>query len=84
MPDGVRSNHGLHLLNEGARLLIFNWVTEMESLEPRGGTERHRGPALSATHVFVRNDVRDVLQDQLGPLSVLVQFLEEHARFEIP
>lgn len=43
MPDGIRSNHGLHLLNEGARLLISNWVTEMESPEPRGGTERH-GP----------------------------------------
>lgn len=43
-----------------------------------------QGPALSATHVFVRNDVRDVLQDQLGPLPVLVQFLEEHTRFEIP
>lgn len=26
----------------------------------------------------------DVLQDQLGPLSVLVKFLEEHAGFEIP
>lgn len=43
-----------------------------------------QGPALRATHVFVRNDVRDVLQDQLGPLPVLVQFLEEHTRFEIP
>lgn len=43
-----------------------------------------RTPALSATHVFVRNDVRDVLQDQLSPFSVLVKFLEEHARFEIP
>lgn len=46
--------------------------------------QKDTGPSLSATHVFVRNDVRDVLQDQLGPLSVLVQFLEEHARFEIP
>lgn len=67
-------------------MFISIWVTEMESQEPHGGTERHTGarPALSATHVFVRNDVRDVLQDQLGPLSVLVQFLEEHTRFEIP
>ena len=37
-----------------------------------------------ATYVFVRNDVWDVLQDQLGPLSVLVKFLEEHAGLEIP
>lgn len=44
----------------------------------------HRSPVLRATHVFVRDDMRDVLQDQLGPLPVLVQFLEEHTRFEIP
>lgn len=43
-----------------------------------------RSPALSATHVFVRDDVRDVLQDQLCPFPVLVQFLEEHTGFEIP
>lgn len=43
-----------------------------------------RSPALKATHVFVGNDMRDILQDQLGPFPVLVQFLEEHARFEIP
>lgn len=39
---------------------------------------------MRATYVFVRNDVWDVLQDQLGPLSVLVKFLEEHAGLEIP
>ena len=50
----------------------------------RRGTKMHRGPALRATHVFVGNDMRDVLQDQLRPSSVLVQFLEEHARFEVP
>lgn len=48
-------------------------------------TEEHaRSPALSTTHVFVRNDMRDVLQDQLGAFSVLFEFLEEHIRFEIP
>lgn len=39
---------------------------------------------LHATHVFVRNDMRDVLQDQLCPFSVLVKFLEQHTRLEIP
>lgn len=39
---------------------------------------------LCITHVLVRNDVRDVLQDQLGPLPVLVEFLVEHTGFEIP
>ena len=43
-----------------------------------------RSPASRATYVFVRNDMWDVLQDQLGPLSVLVKFLEEHAGLEIP
>lgn len=52
---------------------------KMDSQDPRG-----RSLAFSATHVFVRNDMWDVLQDQLGPLSVLVKFLEEHTRLEIP
>lgn len=36
------------------------------------------------THVLVGNDVRDVLQEQLGSFLVLVQLLEEHAGFEVP
>lgn len=37
-----------------------------------------------STHVLVRNDVGDVLQDQLSPPAVLVKFLEQHPRLEIP
>lgn len=37
-----------------------------------------------STHVLVRHDVGDVLQDQLSPLAVLVKLLEEHSRLEIP
>lgn len=36
------------------------------------------------THVLVGHDVGDVLQDQLRPLAVLVQLLEEHTRLEVP
>lgn len=38
----------------------------------------------SPTHVFVGNDMGDVLQEQLGSFLVLVQLLEEHAGFEVP
>lgn len=36
------------------------------------------------THILVGNDMRDVLQEQLGSFLVLVQLLEEHAGFEVP
>lgn len=42
------------------------------------------GHTRGTTHVLVGHDVGDVLQDQLRPLAVLVQLLEEHTRLEIP
>lgn len=52
----------------------------MDSQDPRWCEE----PAEGNLRFFVRNDMWDVLQDQLGPLSVLlVKFLEEHAGLEI-
>lgn len=36
------------------------------------------------THILVGNDMRDVLQEQLGSFLVLVQLLEEHTGFEVP
>lgn len=51
------------------------WVTNA-----RGARGHERG----TTHVLVGHDVGDVLQDQLRPLAVLVQLLEEHTRLEIP
>lgn len=46
--------------------------------------EATQGRGAESTHVLVRHDVGDVQQDQLSPLAVLVKFLEEHARLEIP
>lgn len=39
---------------------------------------------MGETHIFVGDDVGDVLQEQLSPFPVLVQLLEEHTGFEIP
>lgn len=50
----------------------------------RGATNNTGTEGTESTHVLVRNDMGDVLQDQLSPPAVLVKFLEEHPRLEIP
>lgn len=53
-------------------------------LQWRGARNNTGTEGTQSTHVLVRNDMGDVLQDQLSPPAVLVKFLEEHPRLEIP
>lgn len=52
--------------------------------DAHGARGHVRGTGAGPTHVLVRHDVGDVLQDQLSPLAVLVELLEEDARLEVP
>lgn len=51
----------------------------------RRGARDHTGTlGAVSTHVLMRNNMGNVLQDQLSPLAVLVQLLEEYSWLEVP